>query len=129
MNNSNDSGGAMSLTVKQRRFVEAYDGNATAAAIVAGYSQKTARSMGQQLLTKLDIQKAIQAREARRIEETIAGRVERQEFWTKVMRDNDEAIAARLKAAELLGRSEGDFIERRENSFANELVVRVEYVK
>ena len=51
------------LSVKQRRFIEAYDGNATAAAIAAGYSPKTARSQGQYLLTKLDIKEAIKARE------------------------------------------------------------------
>ncbi|MEM9223461.1 MAG: terminase small subunit, partial [Pseudomonadota bacterium] len=51
----------MVLTPKQRRFVEEYlvDLNATQAAIRAGYSQKTARSIGQQNLTKLDITHAL----------------------------------------------------------------------
>ena len=50
------------LTPKQQRFVEEYliDLNATQAAIRAGYSEKTARSIGQRLLTNVDIQKAIQ---------------------------------------------------------------------
>jgi phage terminase small subunit len=43
------------LTLKQRRFVEAYcgeaAGNATQAAKLAGYSSRTARSQGQRLLT------------------------------------------------------------------------------
>ena len=38
------------------------DFNATQAALRAGYSEKTARSQGQRLLTKVDISKAIQAR-------------------------------------------------------------------
>lgn len=51
------------LTPKQKRFVEEYliDLNATQAAIRAGYSKKTAYSIGQQNLKKLEIQNAITA--------------------------------------------------------------------
>ena len=50
------------LTAKQMRFVEEYlvDLNATAAATRAGYSKKTAYSMGQRLLKNAEIQKALQ---------------------------------------------------------------------
>ncbi|PCI52555.1 MAG: terminase small subunit [Alphaproteobacteria bacterium] len=50
------------LTAKQLRFVEEYlvDLNATAAAKRAGYSEKTAYSIGQENLNKPEIQKAIQ---------------------------------------------------------------------
>lgn len=47
------------LSVKQRRFVEAYDGNATAAAIAAGYSPKNARNTGARMLTKANIRGAV----------------------------------------------------------------------
>lgn len=49
------------LTIKQHRFVEEYviDFNATRAAITSGYSEKTARSIGSELLTKPDIRDAI----------------------------------------------------------------------
>ncbi|EOP85978.1 hypothetical protein IGM_04353 [Bacillus cereus HuB4-4] len=52
----------MRLTPKQQRFIEEYlvDLNATQAAIRAGYSQKTARKIGQENLTKPDIQTAIE---------------------------------------------------------------------
>ena len=51
------------LTPKQRRFVEEYlvDLNATAAALRAGYSAKTAAQVGYQLLQKPAVQEAIQA--------------------------------------------------------------------
>lgn len=51
----------MALNERQRRFVDEYliDLNATKAAIRAGYSAKTARQIGQQNLSKLDIQEAI----------------------------------------------------------------------
>lgn len=54
-------GGIVKLTAKQKRFCEEYivDCNATQAAIRAGYSQKTARQIGQNLLTKVDIQNHI----------------------------------------------------------------------
>ena len=60
------------LTPKQQRFVEEYliDLNATQAAIRSGYSEKTARQIGEQNLSKLYIQKAIQEAQARREERT-----------------------------------------------------------
>lgn len=100
------------LNARQQAFVEAYAGNATAAALAAGYSERSARSQGQRLLTNDDIQDAIKAREAKRLAPTIASRQERQEFWTSVLRNEEEAMKNRLKAAELLGKSEGDFLER-----------------
>lgn len=51
------------LTPKQKRFIDEYlvDFNATKAAIRAGYSAKTARQIGQQNLSKLDIREAIKS--------------------------------------------------------------------
>ncbi|MED3888158.1 terminase small subunit [Priestia aryabhattai] len=62
----------MKLTPKQQRFVEEYlvDLNATQAALRAGYSEKTARAIGQQNLTKLYIQQEIQKRMNKRSEKT-----------------------------------------------------------
>ncbi len=50
------------LTAKQQRFVDEYliDLNATQAAIRAGYSPKSAYSIGQENLKKPEIQEAIQ---------------------------------------------------------------------
>jgi phage terminase small subunit len=52
----------MKLTEKQKRFVEEYliDLNATQAAIRAGYSERSARQIGEQNLSKHDIQTEIQ---------------------------------------------------------------------
>lgn len=57
---------------KQLRFVEEYlvDLNATQAAIRAGYSEKTARSQGQRLLTNDDIQQALSEAQNDRSERT-----------------------------------------------------------
>ena len=53
----------MALTAKQERFVQEYlvDLNATQAAIRAGYSPKTAYSMGQRLLKNVEVKAAIKA--------------------------------------------------------------------
>ena len=63
------------LTDKQAAFVREYlvDLNATQAAIRAGYSERTAYSVGQRLLKKVEIQRAVaaaQAKRARRVEVT-----------------------------------------------------------
>ena len=102
----------MALTAKQRAFVEFYAGNATEAAIKAGYSKDTARSIGQENLTKPDIIAAIKERETKRLVPDIATREERFKFWTRAMRDEDTPMKERLKASELLGKAEGDFLER-----------------
>jgi len=62
----------MALTAKQERFVAEYliDGNATRAAIAAGYSQNTARAIGAENLTKPDIAAALARAQAERTERT-----------------------------------------------------------
>jgi len=62
----------MALTDKQRRFVDEYlvDLNATQAAIRAGYSQKTARQIGDENLSKPDIAKAVQEAQVTRAKRT-----------------------------------------------------------
>jgi phage terminase small subunit len=57
------------VTSKQTRFVHEYliDLNATQAAIRAGYSAKTARSIGSDNLTKPDIQQALAKRKAQQL--------------------------------------------------------------
>ncbi|ENU16972.1 terminase small subunit [Acinetobacter lwoffii] len=60
------------LTPKQQRFVEEYliDLNATQAAIRAGYSEKTAKEIGSENLTKPNIAKAIEEAQNKRTEQT-----------------------------------------------------------
>lgn len=60
------------LTPKQQRFVEEYliDLNATQAAIRAGYSKKTAGSIGEENLKKPEIASAIQKAKAERSNRT-----------------------------------------------------------
>lgn len=100
------------LTHKQKLFVQFYQGNATEAAIKAGYSEKTAREIGRQNLTKLDILNAIQERSKQTIGDAIACREDLQRFWTARMRDESLEMKDRLKSSELLGKSLGVFLDR-----------------
>lgn len=52
------------MNERQRRFADEYiiSGNATESAKKAGYSEKTARSIGQRLLTNVDIREYLQNR-------------------------------------------------------------------
>lgn len=104
------------MTPKQAVFVSEYlvDLNATQAAIRAGYSPRTAYSQGQRLLKNVEVQQAIQDRMNEHRTQLIADRQARQAFWTATMLDGDIDLKHRLKASELLGRSEGDFTEHRE---------------
>lgn len=77
------------LTTKQKVFCDEYikSGNAKEAAIKAGYSSKTAKSIGQENLTKPDLKAYIDAKMAEIESHKIADAKEVLEFYTKVLRD------------------------------------------
>lgn len=81
----------MKLTAKQKKFADNYikTGNATQSAIDAGYSKKTAKSVGSENLTKPDI-KAYIDKKMREIEsDRIMGAQEALEFLTNVVRGKE----------------------------------------
>lgn len=88
------------LTPKQQRFVDEYliDLNATQAAIRAGYSEKTAYSIGDENLTKPVIKDAIEKALAAISSKRIADTVEVMEYLTAVMRrEHKENIVVTLQ--------------------------------
>ncbi len=83
------------LTAKQQTFCDEYlvDLNATQAAIRAGYSVKTAKSIGQENLTKPDIAEYLEIRMQDRVERTeVTADMVLTEAWEgyKKLRDRDE---------------------------------------
>ena len=109
------------LTEKQKRFIDYYieTANATESAKRAGYSEKTAKNIGAENLTKLNffIQKKLEEKE----EDRIASQDEVLQYLTKVMRGElkdqfglDASLQDRTKCAELLGKRYGTFIEKKE---------------
>lgn len=118
------------MTARQRKFCDEYliSGNATDAAIKAGYSPKTAKSIGQRLLTFVDLKQYIKTELEKLHSAKIADAQEVLEYLTAVMRgqhteqtlqligdgvqkiaDIDVSAKERLKAAELIGKRYGMF--------------------
>lgn len=104
---------AQKLTKKERIFADEYvkTTNGTQSAITAGYSEKTARSKGSQLLTKINVRQYIDAVMNERSKDTIATADEVLEYLTRVVRGEekdafglDVSVADKTKAAELLGK-------------------------
>lgn len=125
------------LNIKQKKFADEYliCSNATEAAIKAGYSEKTAYSIGQRLLKKVEVKNYINEHLKKFQDEKIADAKEIMEHLTKVLRGEakEETIVIegqgdgiskarkikkeispkdRLKAAELLGKRYGLFTDK-----------------
>ncbi len=126
--------GGLPMTVKQKRFCNEYliDCNATQAAIRAGYSAKTAYSVGQRMLKNVEVKKYIDEQFEKLKNDNIADTQEIMEYLTSVMRgeqkeqvplmyydkqileEKSASIKERLKAAELLGKRYGLFTDKLE---------------
>ena len=126
------------MTDKQKRFITEYliDLSATQAAIRAGYSQRTAYSIGQRLLKNVEVKEAINSamkeREARteitadyvltNLREIVERCMQKQPVFTKGEQATDEQGRAiwtfdaknAIRALELLGKNLGLFIDKTE---------------
>ena len=127
----------MKLTIKQQRFADEYiiSGNATEAAIMAGYAKRAAYQQGAENLKKPHIKTYIAERLEAINSAKIADQTEVLQYLTSVMRgtsqsavvviegDGDGVSSARLmdktpdekeklKAAELLGKRYGTFTDK-----------------
>lgn len=94
------------MNQRQQAFCDYYlqTGNATEAAKKAGYSEKTAYSIGTENLKKPEIQKYLESRVKKAHTERIATAEEILEFLSETVRCEDCIRKDRLKAAELLGK-------------------------
>lgn len=144
--------GMARMTAKQRRFCDEYlvDLNATQAAIRAGYSPKTAYSIGTENLRKPELKEYIDARMAEKESELIADQNEVLKYLTTVLRGESQSEVVvvesvgdftsqartmkkapdekeRLKAAELLGKRYGLYTDRVEQDVDLELNITVDY--
>lgn len=112
------------MTEKQKAFCDYYieTGNATEAAIKAGYSKRTAKVIGSENLTKPYIKQYIDERLAKIEDARIAKGEEVLQYLTKVMRGEekdqfglDASLQDRTKAAELLGKRYRLFVDKVES--------------
>jgi hypothetical protein len=116
------------ITKKQQIFIDCYDGDIEKSAEKAGITYGYARRL--MVLPKHShIAAAIRSREVTRSNKRIATREERQQFWSLMMTSKENA-RDRLKASELLGKSEADFVERKriEDADGKPLKWRIEVV-
>ena len=118
------------LTEMQKRFIDYYIefADAKRAAIEAGYSEKTAKQIGSENLSKLD--RFIKVRLKQKEQKRIASQDEVLEYLTKVMRGEikdqfnlDASLQDRTKCAELLGKRWGTFKEKVEHSGSIPVVI------
>lgn len=121
------------MTPRQQKFCDEYliSGNATDAAIKAGYSPKTAKQTGSENLAKPDLKAYIETELNKIHSAKIADAEEVMKYLTSVMRgehteqvlklagdgfqtitDIDVSAKDRLKAAELVGKRYGLFTEK-----------------
>lgn len=106
----------MRLNERQKAFCEHYAAcfNATEAAVKAGYSKKTAYSIGNENLKKPEIRNYLQTLTETAKTGRIATADEVLEYLSETMRDGAENRRERTKAAELLGKRYGIFTEKQE---------------
>ncbi len=126
------------MTPKQKRFCEFYaaSGNATGAAIKAGYSEKAAQQIGAENLLKPVIYEYLATLTKKDDDNRIMTAIERQTFLTDVVRgavqdgENSAKLSDKIRSCELLGKMQGDFTQSIEltNSHDNiraEIIARV----
>jgi phage terminase small subunit len=138
------------LTLKQQRFADEYIicGNATEAAIKAGYAKRSAQQVGSENLLKPVIKSYIDKRLEELKSEKVADQQEVIEFLTSVMRgekteqtlcsigelgqqviDIDIGAKDRIKAAELIGKRHRLWTEKVEQTvdFDGKLNIVIDY--
>ena len=88
--------------------------NATESAIRAGYSKKTAYSIGQELLKNIEIKEYINKIIEEKKDKQIAKADEVLIFLTNTLRNEKASMMIRMKAAELLGKRYLLFTEKQQ---------------
>lgn len=106
----------MKLNARQKSFCEYYvaSGNATDAAIKAGYKEKNARFIGSENLTKANIKKYIEELQEKAKGNRIMTAIERREFLTSMIKDGAVKDTDRLKALDILNKMDGEYIQKLE---------------
>jgi hypothetical protein len=119
------------FTSIEKRIVQYFDGNVRTTAIALNLSPTIVKkALGHTEVVQAirdrgepDINKKIQEKIAPKF--LIAGRKERQQFWTELMHNEQANMTDRIKASELLGKSEGDFLERIEHTGQTQSIIQI----
>nr|WP_315968574.1 terminase small subunit [Fusobacterium polymorphum] len=104
----------LKLNARQKSFCEFYvaSGNATEAAIKAGYKEKNARFIGSENLTKANIKDYIEELQEKAKGNRIMTAIERREFLTKLILKEETKDTDRLKALDILNKMDGEYTQK-----------------
>lgn len=101
------------MNERQKRFCEYYVGecvgNVVQSAIKAGYSNNYAYHLAYRLLENIEIKNYIKELSKDSESKRIATAEDVQAFWSSVMNDDNQQMKTRLKASELLAKTQGLF--------------------
>ncbi len=105
---------ALKLNARQKSFCEFYvvSGNATEAAIKAGYKEKYAGVNADKLLKNTNIQKYIEELQEKAKGNRIMTAIERREFLTKMILKEETKDTDRLKAVDILNKMDGEYTQK-----------------
>lgn len=121
----------VALTARQRKFIDAYlvSGNATRAAVAAGYSEQTAKQQGSRLLTNADVCAAVNMRQERASEKADLT-LESHLAALNVLRDqaaDAEQFSAAVSAEVSRGKASGFYVDKTETKHSGKVEVLVRF--
>ncbi len=104
----------MKLNARQKAFCEYYVacGNATEAAKKAGYSERYTNKNVNKLRQNTAIIEYIEELQKKAQSSRIMSAVERKEWLTKVLNDDNAKLNDRLKALDILNKMDGEYTEK-----------------
>ena len=113
----------MKLKEKQKKFADYFikTGNAYRSAVKAGYSENYAKGNVVKLLDNVSVKEYIEERNKLLESERIADMKEVKEFWTNTMRSDEAERKDRLKASEMIAKTNAAFVDKVEHSGEQEL--------
>ena len=104
----------MKLNARQKSFCEYYvaSGNATDAAIKAGYSETYSKTRTNVLLQNVEICRYINELQEKTKSSRIMTAIERREFLTSMIKDGAVKDTDRLKALDILNKMDGEYTQK-----------------
>lgn len=104
----------MKLNARQKAFCEYYvaSGNATEAAIKAGYKEKYAGVNADKLLKNTNIQKYMKELQEKTRVSRIMTAIERREFLTSMIKDGTVKDTDKLRAVDILNKMDGEYTQK-----------------
>ena len=105
---------ALKLNARQKAFCEFYvvSGNATEAAIKAGYSETYSKTRTNVLLQNVEICRYIEELQEKAKSSRIMTAIERREFLTKMILKEETKDTDRLKAVDILNKMDGEYTQK-----------------